>query len=85
MVRLISIKINLCRKVCFNFIVNINSQLIMFLFPIILLIVAVIVAIAFLAPKSYEVKRSIIIDKPHSGVFNYLKYCELNFLNIHRM
>ena len=46
----------------------------MVFFLISLLIVAIMVIIAFLAPKSYEIKRSIVIDKPHVGVFNYLKY-----------
>ena len=46
----------------------------MFFFLIALLIVAIIVMLAFLAPKRYEVSRSVIIDRPHSGVFEYLKY-----------
>jgi hypothetical protein len=46
----------------------------MIFFLIALLIVAIIVIVAFLAPKNYEVKRSIVIDRPHVGVFNYLKY-----------
>lgn len=46
----------------------------MLFFIIALLIVAVIVILAFVAPKKYEVMRSIIIDKPHTGVFDYLKY-----------
>ena len=46
----------------------------MIFFLIALLIVTLIVILAFLAPKNYEVKRSIVIDRPHVGVFNYLKY-----------
>jgi hypothetical protein len=46
----------------------------MIFFIISLLIVAAFVILAFLAPKNYEVKRSIIIDKPHTGVFKYLKF-----------
>jgi len=46
----------------------------MIFFLIALLIVAIIVIVAFLAPKNYEIKRSIVIDRPHIGVFNYLKY-----------
>lgn len=39
-----------------------------------LLIIAAFVCVAFFAPKNYEVKRSIIIDKPYTGVFTYLKF-----------
>ena len=46
----------------------------MIFFIISLLIVAAFVIIYFLAPKSYEIKRSIIIHKPHTGVFKYLKF-----------
>lgn len=46
----------------------------MIFFIIFLLIVAVFVIIYFLAPKSYMIKRSIIIDKPHTAVFKYLKF-----------
>ncbi|WP_298761017.1 SRPBCC family protein [uncultured Psychroserpens sp.] len=37
-------------------------------------IVAFIILLALIAPKHYEVNRSIIIDKPLPEVFNYLKH-----------
>ncbi|WP_298894189.1 SRPBCC family protein [uncultured Psychroserpens sp.] len=37
-------------------------------------IVALIILLALIAPKHYEVNRSIIIDKPLPEVFNYLKH-----------
>ena len=46
----------------------------MVFFLIALLVVAMIVILAYVAPKTYEVHRSIIIDKPHTGVFDYLRY-----------
>lgn len=41
---------------------------------IIIAIVAVIVLLALIAPKTYNVSRRITIDKPVSEVFNYLKH-----------
>ncbi|NER10990.1 Polyketide cyclase / dehydrase and lipid transport [Muriicola jejuensis] len=40
---------------------------------IILVLVAVILFLALIAPKSYDVNRSIVISRPRSEVFNYLK------------
>ena len=37
-------------------------------------IIAVIVLLALIAPKTYNVSRSITINKPVSEVFNYLKH-----------
>ncbi len=41
---------------------------------VILAIVAIIVILAVIAPKNYHVNRSIVINKPHPEVFNYLKF-----------
>ncbi len=41
---------------------------------IILVIIVVFLILGLLAPKNYEVNRSIIVNKPVSDVFNYLKY-----------
>ena len=41
---------------------------------ILLAIVVIIAFLAIIAPKSYDVSRSIRIDKPVSQVFDYLKY-----------
>lgn len=41
---------------------------------VILAIIAVIILLAVIAPKNYNVNRSIIINKPIAEVFNYLKY-----------
>lgn len=41
---------------------------------IIIGILAIIALLALIAPKSYEVNRSIVINKPISEVFEYLKY-----------
>ena len=41
---------------------------------IILSIVVVVLILGLIAPKHYEVNRSIIINKPLAEVFNYLKY-----------
>ncbi len=41
---------------------------------ILLIIVAVVFILALAAPKSYDVNRSIIISRPRSEVFEYLKY-----------
>ncbi len=46
----------------------------MLFFLIILLIVIAIAVLIYLAPKNYDVYRSIIIDKPYTAVFDYLKY-----------
>lgn len=46
----------------------------MIFFVLSLFVVSIIVAIVFVAPKTYKVERSIIIDKPYTGVFHYLKY-----------
>ncbi|MFD1614734.1 SRPBCC family protein [Gelatiniphilus marinus] len=35
---------------------------------------AIIALVALLAPKTYEVNRSVIVNKPVSEVFKYLKY-----------
>ena len=40
---------------------------------IVLAILVVIIVLAFVAPKNYNVYRSISINKPLSAVFNYLK------------
>lgn len=41
---------------------------------IILSIVVIVLILGLIAPKNYEVNRSIIINKPVVEVFNYLKY-----------
>lgn len=41
---------------------------------IVLAIIALIVLLALVAPKTYNVSRSITINKPISEVFDYLKY-----------
>ena len=41
---------------------------------IVLSIIALIVLLALIAPKTYNVSRSITINKPIGEVFNYLKY-----------
>jgi hypothetical protein len=41
---------------------------------VVLAIVAIIVLLALIAPKTYNVSRSITINKPVNEVFNYLKY-----------
>jgi hypothetical protein len=41
---------------------------------IVLGLVLLIVILAFIAPKSYDVNRSITINQPLSKVFDYLKY-----------
>jgi len=39
-----------------------------------LIVIGIIIVLSLLAPKDYEISRSIVIDKPVSAVFNYLKY-----------
>jgi hypothetical protein len=39
-----------------------------------LVIIGVIIVLSILAPKDYEISRSIVIDKPVLAVFQYLKY-----------
>lgn len=39
-----------------------------------LIVIGMIVLLALSSPKYYEISREIIIDKPVSEVFNYLKY-----------
>lgn len=39
-------------------------------------IVALIILLAIVAPKKYYVQRSIVIDRPVSEVFNYIKFIE---------
>ena len=46
----------------------------MLFFLILSLSVVAIMLQIFLVPKNYNVNRSIIIDKPYTGVFDYLKY-----------
>ena len=41
---------------------------------VILAIIAVIILLAVIAPKSYNVSRSVVINKSIAEVFNYLKY-----------
>ena len=41
---------------------------------ILLAIVIIIAVLAIIAPKSYDVNRSITIDQPVSKVFNFLRY-----------
>lgn len=41
---------------------------------IIIGIVALIALLAMIAPKSYDVSRSIVINKPLADVYNYLKF-----------
>ena len=41
---------------------------------IVLGIIILILVLALIAPKQYEVNRSIIVNRPISEVFNYLKY-----------
>ncbi len=45
----------------------------MLILYILLGIVALIIILAMIAPKTYEVSRSIVISKPRKEVFNYLK------------
>jgi len=40
---------------------------------VILTIAVIVLILGLIAPKQYEVNRSIVIDKPLSEVFNYLK------------
>lgn len=46
----------------------------MTLLYVVLAIVFLIVFLAMLAPKKYDVQRSIVINKPITEVFSYLKY-----------
>ncbi len=41
---------------------------------ILLVLLAIILILAIIAPKSYDVNRSIVISKPRSEVFDYLRY-----------
>lgn len=41
---------------------------------IIIVLLAIIIVLAIIAPKSYNVNRSIVISRPRSEVFDYLKY-----------
>ena len=41
---------------------------------VILTIVVIVLILGLIAPKHYEVNRSIVINKPIAEVFNYLKY-----------
>jgi hypothetical protein len=41
---------------------------------ILLIVLAIIFILAIVAPKSYDVNRSIVISRPRSDVFEYLKY-----------
>ncbi|HEX9827280.1 MAG TPA: polyketide cyclase, partial [Flavobacteriaceae bacterium] len=41
---------------------------------IVLAIMALFLILGLIAPKNYEVNRSIIVNKPLSEVFDYLKY-----------
>ena len=41
---------------------------------IVLAIIALIVLLALIAPKTYNVSRSITVNKPVTEVFDYLKY-----------
>ncbi len=41
---------------------------------IVLGLVALIIILALIAPKNYHVHRDIVVDKPVSQVFDYLKY-----------
>ena len=43
---------------------------------IVLGIIALIVFLALIAPKSYHVNRSITVNKPIAEVFNYLKFID---------
>ena len=40
----------------------------------VLIIILIIIVLANIAPKEYDVSRSIIIEKPLAEVFSYLKY-----------
>ncbi len=46
----------------------------MTLFYVVLTIIVLIVFLALIAPKTYDLSRSITINKPIAEVFNYLKY-----------
>ncbi len=46
----------------------------MILLYVVLAIVGIIILLALIAPKTYNVSRSIVIDKPVAEVFDYLKY-----------
>lgn len=41
---------------------------------IVLAIIAIVILLALIAPKTYSVSRSITINKPISEVFNYVKF-----------
>ncbi|QBA64425.1 SRPBCC family protein [Muriicola soli] len=41
---------------------------------ILLVLAAVILILAIIAPKTYDVNRSVVISKPRNEVFEYLKY-----------
>ncbi len=41
---------------------------------VIAIIIAVVLIVALITKKTYSVEQEIIIDKPHSQVFNYIKY-----------
>jgi len=41
---------------------------------VILALVLIVLILGLIAPKHYEVNRSVVINKPLSEVFNYLKY-----------
>jgi uncharacterized protein involved in exopolysaccharide biosynthesis len=41
---------------------------------ILVAIIALTLILGLVAPKNYEVNRSIIVNKPLSQVFDYLKY-----------
>ena len=46
----------------------------MILLYVVLGIIGLIIVMALIAPKTYDVSRSITINRPISEVFNYLKY-----------
>lgn len=41
---------------------------------VILVIVAIPLVLAIFTPKEYSVKREVVIDKPHSEVYDYTRY-----------
>ena len=43
-------------------------------------IVVLIILLAIIAPKHYKVERSIVVDRPISEVFNYIKHIYKKFL-----
>ena len=54
-------------------ILTLNLHFMSTLLYILLGIIALVVVLAIIAPKNYEVSRNIIIKRPLKEVFNYLR------------